>query len=327
MSKTIICLALSAMLFALSLPAQAQQSAMPVVGWLNHQPLATSRKHFEGFRKGLGEAGFVEGKNVMIELRPADGKRGRLPALADDLVRRGVSVIMAGSPPAALAAKRATQTIPIVFTSGADPVKIGLVSSYNRPGGNVTGFHIQFVQLVKKRLSLLHEAVPQAARIAVLVNPANPSAAVPTVRDATETARALGRDIKVFNAGTVGEIDTAFAALVAWRAGAVFVGSDPFFVVRRAQIATLAARHVLPTSSMESGFVEAGGLMSYGPDLTEMYRRAGGYVGRILKGEKPANMPVQQSTKYELAINLKTAKALGIKIPPSIMLSADKVIE
>jgi len=309
------------------LTVRAQQPAVPVVGWLNPRPLKSNRDHFAAFLKGLGEAGFVEGKNVMIELRPANGKRERLPALADDLVRRGVSVIMAGSPPAALAAKRATQTIPIVFTSGADPVKIGLVSSYNRPGGNVTGFHIQFVQLVKKRLSLLHEAVPQAARIAVLVNPANPSAAVPTVRDATETARALGRDIKVLNAGTVGEIDTAFAALVAWRAGAVFVGPDPFFSSRSAQIATLAARHVLPTSVHHRRLVEAGGLMSYGPDISDMYRRAGGYVGRILKGEKPADLPVQQPTKFDLVINLKTAKALGLTIPPTFLLQATEVIK
>lgn len=313
-------------ILATAYSATAQQSAMPVVGWLNPQPLSSSRHMLNGFRKGLGEAGFVEGKNVMIELRPADGKRARLPALADDLVRRGVAVIMAGSPPAALAAKRAAQTIPIGFTSGADPVKIGLVSSYNRPGGNVTGFHIQFIQLVKKRLSLLHEAIPQAARIAVLVNPANPSAAL-TVRDATETARALGRDIKLFNAGTVGEIDTAFAALVAWRAGAVFVVPDPFFSNRSAQIATLAARHVLPTSGHNRRLVEAGGLMTYGPDLPDLYRRAGRYVGRILKGEKPADLPVQQPTKFELVINLKTAKALGITIPPSILLGADKVIE
>ncbi len=320
-------LAATLAILATACSATAQQSAIPVVGWLNPQPLSSSRHFLDSFRKGLGEAGFVEGKNVMIELRPANGKRGRLPALADDLVRRGVSVIMAGSPPAALAAKRATQTIPIVFTSGADPVKIGLVSSYNRPGGNVTGFHIQFVQLVKKRLSLLHEAVPQAALIAVLVNPANPSAAVPTVRDATETARALGRDIKVFNAGTVGEIDTAFAALVAWRAGAVFVGPGPLFSSRSAQIATLAARHVLPTSGHHRRLVEAGGLMTYGPDLPDLYRRAGRYVGRILKGEKPADLPVQQPTKFELVINLKTAKALGITFPPSILLRADAVIE
>ena len=327
MSKTIICLALSAMLFALSLPAQAQQSAMPVVGWLNPQPLATSRKHFGGFRKGLGEAGFVEGKNVMIELRPADGRSERLPELADDLVRRGVAVIMAGSPPAALAAKRATQTIPIVFTSGADPVRIGLVSSFNRPGGNVTGFHIQFSQVVGKRLSLLHEMVPRAARIAVLVNPAHPSDAEQTVRNATEAARALGLDIKVFNATTIGEIDAAFAALVAWRAGAVFVGPDPFFASRNAQIVTLAARHMLPTSGPNRRLVEAGGLMTYGSDISDMYRRAGLYVGRILKGEKPADLPVQQPTKFELVINLKTAKKMGLTIPPSILYRADKVIK
>jgi len=180
---------------------------------------------------------------------------------------------------------------------------------------------------VKKRLSLLHEAVPQAARIAVLVNPANPSAAVPTVRDATETARALGRDIKVLNAGTVGEIDTAFAALVAWRAGAVFVGPGPFFSSRSAQIATLAARHVLPTSVHHRRLVEAGGLMTYGPDLPDLYRRAGGYVGRILKGEKPADMPVQQPTKFELVVNLKTAKTLGITVPPEVLYQATKVIK
>ncbi len=313
-------------LLAGPLPAQAQQSAMPVVGWLNPQPLATSRKLFEGFRKGLGEAGFVEGKNVMIELRPADGKRGRLPALADDLVRRGVAVIMAGSAPAALAANRATQTIPIVFTSGADPMKIGLVSSFNRPGGNVTGFHIQFIRLVGKRLSLLHEAVPQAARIAVLVNPDNPEAE-PAVRNATEAARALGLDIQVFNARTIGEIDAAFAALVLWRAGAVLVAPDPFFSQRRAQIVTLAARHVLPTSDYWPKGVKAGYLMTYGPDLPDLYRRAGIYVGRILKGEKPADLPVQQPTKFELVVNLKTAKAMGITIPPEFLFRADKVIK
>ena len=327
MTKKITCIVLCAMLSALSLPAQAQQSAMPIVGWLNPQPLSSSRQLLDGFRKGLGEAGFVEGKNVMIELRPANGKRGRLPALADDLVRRGVSVIMAGSPPAALAAKRATQTIPIVFTSGADPVKIGLVSSYNRPGGNVTGFHIQFIQLVKKRLALLHEAVPQTARIAVLVNPANPSEAEPTVRNATKAARALGLDIKVFNAGTIGEIDTAFAALVLWRAGAVLVGPDPFFTRRRKQIATLAARHVFPFSFSNNKGVKAGALMSYGPDNSDMYRRAGGYVGRILKGEKPADMPVQQPTKFELVVNLKAAKQIDLTVPPTVLYQATKVIK
>ncbi len=262
----------------------------------------------------------------MIELRPADGKRGRLPGLADDLVRRGVAVIMAGSPPAALAAKRATQTIPIVFTSGTDPVRIGLVSSFNRPGGNVTGFHIQFIRLVGKRLSLLHEAVPQAARIAVLVNPDNPEAE-PAVRNATEAARALGLDIQVFNARTIGEIDAAFAALVLWRAGAVLVAPDPFFSQRHAQIATLGARHVLPTSDYWPKGVKAGYLMSYGPDLPDLYRRAGRYVGRILKGEKPADLPVQQPTKFELVINMKTATTLGLNISPTTLARADEIIE
>jgi len=311
---------------AWTLPVSAQQSAMPIVGWLNPRPLSASRPRFAAFLKGLGEAGFVEGESVMLELRPG-GTGEPMQERADNLVRQGVSVIMAGSPPAALAAKRATQTIPIVFTSGADPVRIGLVSSFNRPGGNATGFHIQYSQVVGKRLSLLHEMVPQAARIAVLVNPAHPSDAEATEQNATEAARALGLDLKVFNAGTIGEIDAAFAALVAWRAGAVLVGPDPFFGARRAQITTLAARHVLPTSVFSRGFVKAGGLMSYGSDIQDMYRRAGLYVGRILKGGKPADLPVLQPTKFELIINLKVAKALGIAIPQSILLRADDVIE
>lgn len=312
---------------AAPLSSEAQQAAMPVVGWLNPQPLASTRKNFEGFRKGLSEAGFIEGKSVTIVLRPGDGRRESLPALADDLVRRGVAVIMAGSPPAALAAKRATSTIPIVFTSGADPVRIGLVSSYNRPGGNATGIHIQFSQLVGKRLELLHETVPQATRIAVLVNPAHPADAVPTVRNATEAARALGLDIHVFNARTIGEIDAAFTALVLWRAGAVLVGPDPFFSSRRRQIATLAARHELPTSTFGRLHVEAGGLMSYGPDNSDNYRKAGLYVGRILKGEKPADLPVQQPTRFQLVINLRTAKALGLTIPPTVLFQATEVIQ
>ena len=310
---------------AWALPVNAQ--AVPVVGWLHVSPLATNQKLLLGFRKGLGEEGFVEGKNVKIELRPADGKSARLPALADDLVQQEVAVIFAGSPPAALAANRATSTIPIVFTSGADPVRIGLVKSYNRPGGNVTGVHIQFSQLVGKRLALLHEAVPQAARIAVLVNRNHPADAEATVRNATEAAGALGLDFKVFNATTIGEIDAEFAALVAWRAGAVFVSPDPLFASRNAQIVTLAARHMLPTSVLLGSNVAGGGLMTYGPDLPDLYRRAGRYAGRILKGEKPADLPVLQPTKFELIINLKVAKALGITFPPSILLSADEVIE
>jgi ABC-type uncharacterized transport system substrate-binding protein len=307
------------------LNAQAQKSSMPVVGWLSPQPLKASQHFIDGFIKGLSEMGFVEGKNIKILLRPGGGTKS-LQERANDLVVRGVAAIMAGPPPAALAARRATKTIPIVFTSGADPVKLGLISSYNRPGGNATGFHIQFIQLVDKRLSLLNEMVPGDARIAVLVNPANPKVET-IVRNATKTAQALGRVIKVFNAKTVDEIDTAFADLVAWRAGAVFVGPDPFLYRRNAQIAALAARHVLPSSSMESDFVEAGGLMSYGPDLTDLYRRAGGVIGLVLQGVKPANLPVQQPTNLETVINLKTAKAIGITIPQSIMLSAERVIE
>ncbi len=305
------------------LPVRAQ--AVPVVGWLSPQPLKASQHFIDSFHTGLGEVGFIEGKNVTILLRPGGGDQS-LQERANDLVQRGVAAIMAGPPPAALAARRATQTIPIVFTSGADPIELGLVSSYNRPGGNATGFHIQFIQLVDKRFSLLHEMVPRAARIAVLVNPANPKAET-IERNATRTALALGRDIKVFNARTVGEIDAAFTALVAWRAGAVFVGPDPFLFRRNAQIAKLAVHHLLLTSSMERAFVDAGGLMTYGPNLPDLYRRAGVYVGRILKGENPADLPVQQPTKFELVINLKVAKVLGITIPASILLQADEVIE
>ena len=307
------------------LPVRAQPD-VPVVGFLVPSPLEPISNSLAGFRKGLGEAGFVEGKSVMLELRPGGGPLS-LQERADDLVRLGVTAIMAGSPPAALAAKRATQTIPIVFTSGADPVKIGLVKSFNQPGGNATGFHIQFSELVGKRLSLLYEMVPQTKRIAVLVNPAHPSDANATAKNATETASALGLDVKVFNTKTPGEIDSAFAALVAWGAGAVLVAPDALFFQRNAQILSLATSHVLPTSVVVRGHVEAGGLMSYGPDLGDMYRRAGLYVGRILNGAKPANMPIQQPTKFELVINLKTAAALGLSIPPTTLARADDIIE
>lgn len=304
----------------------AQQSKLPVVGWLHPRPLNSSRSYISSFRKGLGEAGFKELNNVTIEFRSADGRAERLPRLADDLVRRGAAVIMAGSAPAALAAKRATETIPVVFTSGTDPAQIGLVSSFNRPSGNVTGFHVQLLQLVGKRLSVLHEIIPQAKRIALLINPAHPEAET-ILRNATETARALGLDLKAFNAGTVGEIDTAFAALVAWYAGAVFVGPHPFLDAQSAYIVNLAASHALPTSVTFNAGVAAGGLVTYSPDLPDLYRRAGLYVGRILKGEKPGDLPVQQPTRFELAINLKTARALGITVSESILVRATHVIE
>jgi ABC-type uncharacterized transport system substrate-binding protein len=305
----------------------AQEPAVPVVGWLNPQPLTASRHLFEGFRKGLAEAGFVEGKNVMIKLRPGDGNRTRLPALAKDLVRLGVAAIMAGSPPAALAAKRATQTIPIVFTSGADPVRLGLVTSYNRPGGNATGIHIQYSQLVGKRMSLLLEMVPKAMRIALLVNPAHPADAIPSVRNASEAARAMGLEVKVFDAGAASEIDIAFAALVLWRADALLVTPDPFLAKAFKRIATLAVHYKLPTSTFGRRGVARGGLMSYGPDNRDNYRQAGVFVGRILKGEKPAEIPVQQPIRFEMVINLKTAKALGLTVPSSLLFRADHVIE
>lgn len=327
MGKNINILAIAFALLAISQPIRAQQPAMPVVGWLNPQPLSSSRDLLNGFRKGLGEAGFVGGKNVKLVLRSGDGQRERMPALASDLVRQDVAVIMAGSPPAALAAKRATRTIPIVFTSGADPVKIGLVSSFNRPGGNVTGIHIQYSQLVGKRLALLHELLPQATRFAVLINPGNRSDAEPTVRNATEAARALGLEFKIFNAGAQDELDAAFAAMASWRADALLVGPDPFFASHREGIVTLAMRHALPSSVFGHRMAEAGGLMSYGPENVDNYRLAGIYVGRILKGEKPADLPIQQPIKFEMFINLRTAKALGITVPPSILLQATKVIE
>jgi putative ABC transport system substrate-binding protein len=307
--------------------AHAQQPAQPVVGWLNPQPLGTSRFLLDGFRAGLREAGFIEGKNVTIALRPGDGQRGRMPALAADLVRHGVAVIMAGSPPAALAAKRATETIPIVFTSGADPIRIGLVSSFNRPGGNATGVHIQFSQVVGKRLTLLHETVPRATRVAVLVNPRNRSDAETTVRKATEAARSLGLEIEIFNTRTANELEEAFQAMADWRANALLVGPDPFLASLRKRVSDLAMRHGLPSSAFGHSWVTAGSLMHYGPDNADNYRMAGVYVGRILKGENPGELPVLQPTKFEMSINLKTARALGIDVPQSILFQANQVVE
>jgi putative ABC transport system substrate-binding protein len=309
------------------LTARAQQTARPVVGWLTFQSLNSAQPFIAAFRKGLNRAGFVEGENVTIQWRSGNHRPERLPELAAELIRRRVNVLFVGTVPAALAAMRATSTIPIVFTSGADPVKIGLVSSFSRPGGNVTGFYIQFSELVGKRVSLLHEMVPTAMRMAVLVNPANREDNQPTVRNATDEARTLGLDIRTFSASTINEIDAAFAALVLWHADTVLVGNDPFFDSRQAQIAALAVRHRLPASGFLTTFVQAGGLMSYAPDLPDMYARAGDYVGRILKGEKPADLPVQQPTKYELAINLKTAKAIGLDVPPTLLALANAVIE
>jgi putative ABC transport system substrate-binding protein len=308
------------------LAARAQQRVTPVVGFLG--PALDRRQHWlAAFRTGLGAEGFTDRQNVSIEYRSADGGAEQLPELAADLVRRDVAVIAASGPQAALAAKRATPSIPIVFLSGADPVQIGLVSSFHRPDGNITGFYFPVTELPAKRLALLHELLPTARRIAVLVNPADAVTAEPTMRGMAVAGHTLGLEIEVFNASTGPEIGSAFAALSRWRPDALFVGSDPLFITERAQLLTLAARHALPASYFQRDFVEAGGLMSYGPDYADSYRQAGTYVGRILKGARTTDLPVQQPTKLELVINLKTAKSLGIEIPPMLLARADEVIE
>src|SRR6266849_1912985 len=310
------------------LTARGQQPAEPVIGYLSVQAIAARPNYLAAFRKGLAAEGFAEGQNVTIEYRSADGRPDRLPDLAADLVRRQVAVIAtAGGPPAALAAKRATGTIPIVFASGGDPVQLGLVSSFNQPGGNLTGSYYLLTELVAKRLALMHELLPAAKRIAVLVNPANAAEAEPTVQNASAAGRAPGLNIQVFNAGTSGEIDAAFAAIAGWRPDALVVGPDPFFSSQGAQRLTLSQRHALSASYFSRDLVEAGGLMSYGPDLADNQRQLGVYAGRILKGEKPGDLPVVQPTKYDLVVNLKAAKALGIEVPPMLLARADEVIE
>jgi ABC-type uncharacterized transport system substrate-binding protein len=299
------------------LAARAQQSAMPVVGFLN-AGLPESIAHLvAAFRKGLSETGYVEGQNVTIEYRWAQNDNNRLPELAADLVRRRVAVIVTpASTAAVLAAKAATAAIPIVFVTGADPVKIGLVASFNRPGGNATGVTDIGVELGAKRLGLLHELLPGAARFAVLVNPDNPSITEPFVTEMQTAASAIGRQIEVVTASTNSDIDMAFTTLVKKRADAFLISPDTLFVTRRVQLLTLAARHVLPAMYHRREFAEAGGLMSYGSSLTDQFRQTGVYAGRILKGEKPAEMPVELPTRFEFVINLKTAKALGSRYHP-----------
>jgi putative tryptophan/tyrosine transport system substrate-binding protein len=309
----------------LPLVARAQQSGTPVIGYLG--PTVDTRQHWiAAFRRGLRAEGFVEGQNVRMDYRSADDAT-KLPELAADLVRRQVAVIFASGPPAALAAKRATSSVPIVFVSGGDPMQMGLVSSFHRPGGNVTGFSFLVSELVAKRLALLHELLPTAKRIAVLVNPANAATAEPTVRDAAAVGRALALDIRVFNASTRGEIDAAFAAFTQWPPNALFIGPDPFFNTAREHLITLTARHALPASYFQRDHVEASGLMSYGPDFADVYAQAGAYVGRVLRGARPTDLPVQQPSKLEFVINLKTAKALALTIPPALLARADAVIE
>lgn len=306
--------------------ARAQQTSMPAIGLLG--PELDRRQHWlAAFRDGLGGEGFVEGRNVSIEYRSADGGVEKLPELATDLIRRPVAVIFAAGPPAALAAKRATQSIPVIFVSGGDPVQMGLVSSLHRPGGNVTGFYYLVTELVAKRLALLHELLPGIKRVAVLVNPANPASTEPTVRNAAVIGRALDLDVQIFNADSGEALNATFGTLSNWRPDALLVAPDPLFNSERMRLVTLAARYRLPTSYFQRDHVEASGLMSYGPDFSDFFRHAGVYVGRVLKGAQPTELPVQQPTKLELVINLRTAKALGITVPQSLLARADEVIE
>ena len=307
------------------LAAEGQQKAMPVIGVLSTGSPGPS-PFMAAFRQGLSEAGYVEGQNLAIEYRWAEGHYDRLPALAADLVGRKVDLIMAGSPPSALAAKSATSTIPIVFRSGADPVGDGLVASLARPGGNLTGVSFVADELTAKRLELLSELVPRAGVIALLVNPNN-ATAERVIRDVQEAARTKRLQLHVLKASSESEIDTAFASLVQLHAGALVVAGDPFLSSRREKFVALASRHAVPSIYAWREFAASGGLISYGPSLTLAFRLVGHYAGKVLKGAKPADLPVEQPTKFELVINLKTAKALGLKIPQTLLLRADEIIQ
>ena len=301
---------------------------MPVVGFLHPGSPEANASLVAAFRKGLGEAGYADGRNIAIEFRWALGDNARLPELAGELVRRQVTVIVTPFGTAtALAAKAATTAIPIVFAIGTDPVKAGLVASLSRPGGNVTGLNYMLAELGAKRLGLLQEMVPRAARFALLVNPTNPVATESGIKDVEAGASDIGRHIDVFKADTNREIETAFAALVQNRADAFVVGPDSLFLDRRVHLVTLATRHLLPAVYFSREFVEVGGLMSYGASSLARYREVGIYAGRVLKGEKPADMPVVQPTRFELVINLPTARTIGIVVPPSLLAQADEVIE
>jgi putative tryptophan/tyrosine transport system substrate-binding protein len=309
------------------LAAHAQQPPMPVIGFLSSLSLAATERLVAAFRQALKESGYVEGQNVAIEYRWAEGQYDQLPALAADLVRRQVAVIAAtGGPASGLAAKAATPAIPIVFVSGGDPVKEGFVSSLNRPGGNATGVNVLLTAMEGKRLGLLRDLVPTASLIAVLLNPTNPPFDA-QLSDIREAARAAGQQIHILHANSEREIDAAFTMAVEVRAGALLVAADPFIFSRRDRVVALAARHAIPTIYEVREYVVAGGLASYGVSLADAYRQVGNYTGRILKGEKPADLPVVQSTKFEFVLNLKTAKTLGVSISENLLTLANEVIE
>jgi putative ABC transport system substrate-binding protein len=318
--------ALSGTAFAWPFTARAQQPAMPVIGFLRDSTAAGSGFIVDGLRKGLAEAGFVEGQNLKIDYAWTEGQSVRLSALAVELVGRHVPVIVSSAVNATIAAKAATSTIPVVFAINNDPVASGLVASLNRPGGNLTGVSYLSAELGAKRLGLIHELLPKVTDFAVLAHPTYPSSAQ-FVSDAEAAARTSGLQVEVFNASTESEIDTAFAALSAHRLGALLIANHPLFTTHRERVIALAARYAVPTMYVQREYATEGGLLSYGPSLPDVYRLAGGYAGRILKGDKPADLPVIQPTKFELVINLKTAKALKLEIPPALLAHADEVIE
>jgi len=307
--------------------ARAQQLAMPVIGFVNAASAQSYARELAAFLKGLGESGYVDGQNVAIEYRWAEGQNGRLPAMVAELAHRRVAVIAATSTPAALAAKAATTSIPIVFEMGGDPVRLGLVTSLSRPGGNVTGVTQTNVETAPKRLELLHELIPKASVMALLVDPADPANAETTIEGVQAAARSLGVELHVLNASSEGDFDAVFAKLIQLRAGGLVISGGPFFVSHREQLAVLSVRHAMPAVFEYREFAAAGGLLSYGSDIADAYRLAGVYTGRILNGGKPAELPVQQATKVELFINLKTAKALGLTVPNTLIGRADEVIE
>jgi ABC-type uncharacterized transport system substrate-binding protein len=310
------------------LAARAQQAAMPVIGFLDSRAADAMTSRLGAFRQGLKELGFAEGENVSVVYRWAENRFDRLPELAAELVRRQATVIVTtGGPAVAFATKAATTTIPVVFGVADDPVRLGLVASLARPGGNLTGINFLVGELAAKRLELLRALVPAATRVAVLVNPADATNTESTLRDVEPAARAMGLQIQVLNASTSREIDAAFATLVRERPDALFVGNDAFFNARRVQLVLLVGRHGLPAIYWDREFAEAGGLMTYGSNIVDVYRQIGVYAGRILKGAKPADLPVVQSTKFELVINAQTARMLGVTVPPTLLATADEVIE